>query len=214
MASENTAAEIELMQTAYRDATSEIIIKHVQLLEAKWRLVPTNLVPNPDTLEVAQGLGFDQLLGGVPEQPDTRLLFTAEKAMNREIERVHAIKYRAKSLRITGHQEEDTGLTLHQRINNLYKQIERGFINLQTQIRHIESVQWPHTLQQEFDVDPDLFHVSSEMYAPGKIEELGPLSGSSTCIYTSFASGACGGTRVIAVRKSSSTDNARVRGVS
>ena len=175
MANENTAAEIELMQNAYRDATSEVIKKHVQLLEAKWRLVPTNLVPNPDTLEVAQGLGFDQLLGGVPEQPDTRLLFTAEKEMNKEIERVHAIKYRAKSLRITGHQEEDTGLTLHQRINGLYKQIERGFINLQTQIRHIESVQRPHTLQQEFDVDPDLFHVSSEMYAPGKIEELGPL---------------------------------------
>ena len=73
MTNENNAAEIELMQIAYRDATSEVIKKHVQMLEAKWGLIPTNKAPLPDTLEVASRLGFDQLLDGVPEKPDTRL---------------------------------------------------------------------------------------------------------------------------------------------
>ena len=100
------------------------------MLEAKWGLIPTNKAPLPDTLEVASRLRFDQLLDGVPEKPDTRLLYSAEKAMDKEIERVHAIKHRAKSLKITGdqeHQEDEVAPTLRQRIKRLYNQIERGF---------------------------------------------------------------------------------------
>ena len=80
--------------------------------------------------------------------------------------------------------------------------------SIQTQLRHIESIQRPHTMPHEFAVDPDLFKMSTEMYAPGKIAGWVPCSGSSTCFYTSFTSSACGGTRVSAVRKSSSSQPA------
>ena len=58
--------------------------------------------------------------------------------MDEEIERVHAIKHRAKSLKITGdqeHQEAEVAPTLRQRINRLYNQIERGFAFSLTQLK-------------------------------------------------------------------------------
>ena len=86
---------------------------------------------------------------------------------------VKALLFRAKVLEITGWQEGNgASLTLHQKINRLFEQIERGFINIRTHIRGIEAVHRPHTLPFAYAADPDLFKVNCELYAPGKIEEL------------------------------------------
>ena len=89
---------------------------------------------------------------------------------------IEALLFRAKALSITGWQEGDcASLTLHQRINRLFNQIERGFINIRTHIRGIEAVHRPSALPFAYAADPDEFKVNCELYAPGRIEELSPF---------------------------------------
>lgn len=173
---------LEQIRECYRDAPSAIVKDHVTKLEMRWRLVPSTLVPHPETLDIARQLGFDQLLDNIP--PDgisgsnaNSTLTLADRAMERENARVISILHRAKSLGITGWQDDvdGVGLTLHQRINRLLEQIECGFINIRTQIRHIERITRPSTLPSVYTADPDLFKVNAELYAPGKIEELSPF---------------------------------------
>ena len=84
------------------------------------------------------------------------MLRQADETMEQENVRVKALLFRAKALEITGWQEGNgASLTLHQRINRLFEQIERGFINIRTHIRGIEAVHRPHTLPFAYAADPD-----------------------------------------------------------
>ena len=173
---------LERLRECYRDSPSSVVKEHVKLLEKRWRLVPSDTVPNPGTFEQQNRLGVDQLLDALP--PDgldgansDQVLTLAEKAMERENTRVVSILFRVKALGITGWQEDDNcaGMTLHQRINRIIYQVERGFINIRGSIRGIEAVHRPTTLPLVCAADPDLFKTNCELYAPGRIEELSPF---------------------------------------
>ena len=173
---------LERWRECYRDSPSSVVKEHVKLLEKRWRLVPSDAVPNPGTFEQQNRLGVDQLLDALP--PDgldgansDQMLILAEKAMERENTRVVSILFRVKALGITGWQEDDNcaGMTLHQRINRIIYQIERGFINIRGTIRGVEAVHRPTTLPLVCAADPDLFKTNCELYAPGRIEELSPF---------------------------------------
>ena len=173
---------LERWRECYRDSPSSVVKEHVKLFEKRWRLVPSDAVPNPGTFEQQNRLGVDQLLDALP--PDgldaansEQMLILAEKAMERENTRVVSILFRAKALGITGWQEDDNcaGMTLHQRINRIIYQIERGFINIRGTIRGVEAVHRPTTLPLVCAADPDIFKTNCELYAPGRIEELSPF---------------------------------------
>jgi len=169
-------ADLEQIRAAYHDADADSIMKHCRLLEIKWRLVATSRTPRPNSVTTTRSVGFEQLLERTPNDDEissrnsTALLIEAEKAVHKENERLSSMLHRAKTLGITGRVDERTGgkLSLQQRINRLYEQVNGGFKNMRTQLRMIERIECPAQMPTPFDTDPDMFDVSSELYAPGK----------------------------------------------
>jgi len=182
-------ADLEQIRAAYHDADADSIMKHCRLLEIKWRLVATSRTPRPNSVTTTRSVGFEQLLERTPNDDEissrnsTALLIEAEKAVHKENERLSSMLHRAKTLGITGRVDERTGgkLSLQQRINRLYEQVNGGFKNMRTQLRMIERIECPAQMPTHFDTDPDMFDVSSELYAPGKIEELSPFQRAIYC---------------------------------
>jgi len=175
---------LDIRQT-YEDADAETIMSHCRAFEIKWKLIATKRTPDPLDLNGMQTLGYSQLLLEIPDRIDERnstsLVAMAEKAMETQVARVTSMLHRAKALDITRELEKPDAndrrpnLTLHHRINRLYKRIFRGFQNIRIHVGGIEDIACPGVIQGAYGADPDLFKPSTELYAPGIIEELSPF---------------------------------------
>ena len=179
--------EIDILdiRQSYEDASPEMIMSNCRKLEMKWGLVESKRTKDILDLNGMKDLGYAQLLLEIPDRVDERnstsLVAMAEKAMQRQVEHVTSMLHRAKSLDITRALEKRDAndrrpnLTLHHRLNRLYKRIFRGFQNIRTHVGGIEDIACPGVIQGAYGADPDLFKPSTELYAPGIIEELSPF---------------------------------------
>ncbi|MAG09744.1 MAG: hypothetical protein CL494_04965 [Actinobacteria bacterium] len=179
--------EIDILdiRQSYEDASPEMIMSNCRKLEMKWCLVESKRTKDILDLNGMKDLGYAQLLLEIPDRVDERnstsLVAMAEKAMQRQVEHVTSMLHRAKSLDITRALEKRDAndrrpnLTLHHRLNRLYKRIFRGFQNIRTHVGGIEDIACPGVIQGAYGADPDLFKPSTELYAPGIIEELSPF---------------------------------------
>ena len=167
-------------------------------------------------------LGYAQLLLEIPDRVDERnstsLVAMAEKAMQRQVEHVTSMLHRAKSLDITRALEKRDAndrrpnLTLHHRLNRLYKRIFRGFQNIRTHVGGIEDIACPGVIQGAYGADPDLFKPSTELYARVSSRSCHLFNARCMSVSTKRTNAICDDIKVCVVSSESSMAITRARG--
>ena len=170
------------IRQSYEDASPEMIMSNCRKLEMKWCLIESKRTKDILDLNGMKDLGYAQLLLEclISRRAELHGSALGGKGDAKPSNTSRACCLRPSRWTSHEHSKNETrmiepNLTLHHRLNRLYKRIFRGFQNIRTHVGSIEDIACPGVIQGAYGADRDLFKPSTGVYAPGIIEELSPF---------------------------------------